>query len=133
MSPSSPHPKWWQLYLTFPLLIVLFLLNHRLGISSREHEAVQIGIVLIVYGLIYWWLKANSHALSHKDRQQTYGRMLIVQVPPPSLSKSNNGKHSMLQMPNAELKGMLSTTFEMDYIDAEALPIEEATQETEKE
>lgn len=133
MSPSSPHPKWWQLYLTLPLLIVLFLLDQRLRISTREHEVVQIGIVLIVYGLIYWWLKANSGALSHKDRQQYYGRMLILQAPPPTLSESNDRKHSLLQIPNAEVKGILSTTYEIDYIDVDAIPIEEDSQETNKD
>ena len=133
MSPSSPHPKWWQLYLTLPLLIVLFLLDQRLRISTREHEVVQIGIVLIVYGFIYWWLKASSGALSHIDRQQYNGRMLILQAPPPTLSESNDRKHSLLQIPNAEVKGILSTTYEIDYIDVEAIPIEEDSQETNKD
>ena len=130
---NTSNPKWWQLYLTFPLLIALFLLDHQLRISARGHEAVQIGIVLTVYGLIYWWRKANSTVLSHMDRKQYYGRILIVQAPSPRKSEITGRKRSVLHIPNSELKGMLSTTFEMDRIDAEALPVEESVLDTKKD
>lgn len=133
MLPSSPHPKWWQLYLTFPLLIGLFLMDHKLRISAREHEVVQIGIILLIFGLVYLWIRANSTALSHLDRKKHLDRILIVQVPPLQLPGSNNGKHPILRLPDSEVKGMLSTTFEMDCIDVEALPMEESSQETNKD
>ena len=64
MTSPNNSPKWWQLYLTFPLLIALFVMDHRLKISTPGHQAVQIGIVLLVYGLIHLWLKANRSAFS---------------------------------------------------------------------
>ncbi len=71
MYSSNSNPKWWQFYLTFPLLIALFILDSRFRISTRGHQAVQIGIILLVYGLIHLWLKANRSALLQMDRQKT--------------------------------------------------------------
>ncbi|SRR6266498_1528378 len=133
MLPSNKNPKWWQIYLTFPLLIALFLLDHRLKISTRGHEAVQIGIILLVYGLISWWIKANSRAISRMDQNQYYGKFRVVQIPPMQISEVNNERHFMSQLPNSEIKGMLSDTFEMDTIDAKLLPIDNISEESNEE
>ncbi len=106
MLPSNKNPKWWQIYLTFPLLIALFVLDHQLKISTRGHQAVQIGGVLVVYGLIHLWLKANARALSGMDQRQ---------------------------LPDSEIKGILSDTFDMNIIDATLLPIDDVSQEINKE
>lgn len=127
MRSQNAHPKWWQLYLIFPILIGLFILDHWLKISTRGHEAVQIGILLIVYGLIYWWLKANSIALSRMDRQN-YGRVIVLQVP-----NEDDRNHALFQLPDSEIKGMLSDTFERDAIDAKLLPIDNISEESNKE
>ncbi len=60
MSSNYARPKWWQLYLTFPLLIALFAVDSRLKISMRGHQAVQIVIVLLIYRLVHLWLRANA-------------------------------------------------------------------------
>ncbi len=72
MTSPKISPKWWQLYLSFPLLIALFVMDHRLKISTPGHEAVQIGIILLVYGCIHFWLKANARALSGMDQRQIH-------------------------------------------------------------
>ena len=59
MYTNMARPKWWQLYLTFLLLIVLLILDIRFKLSLHEHQAVQIGIILTVYGLIRLWLNAS--------------------------------------------------------------------------
>ncbi len=127
MISSNSRPKWWQLYLVFPILIALFIFDHRLKISTRGHEVVQLGILLVVYGLIYWWLKANSSALSRMD-QQNYSRVIVLQVP-----NEDDRNHSLFQIPNSEIKGVLSNTFEMDTVDAKLLPIETIPEELKKE
>ena len=116
MSSSNTRPKWGQLYLSFPLLIVLFVVENRLKISTREHQVVQFGIILFVYGLILLWLKANSAALSNMDRRQ-YHRTITVILPP---SFELTDADTMFELPASEIKGVLSDTFEMDYMDAEA-------------
>ena len=133
MSSNYARPKWWQVYLTFPLLIALFMLDNRLKLSGREHQAVQIGIILLVYGLVHLWLKANATALSKMDQRQFHGTVTVIRVPPYQLSNTNNEKRPMFQLPNSEIKGTLSDTFEMDYIDAEFSPVEEVPQELNKE
>jgi hypothetical protein len=123
MSSKNIQPKWWQLYLIFPLLMVLFAVDNRLKISTEEHQAVQIGIIVIVFGLVHLWLKANSSALSKMDQAQYRGTVRVIRIPAPQLSETN--KHPMLQLPDSEIKGVLSDTYEMNIIDAESFPVEE--------
>jgi hypothetical protein len=130
---KNSRPKWWQLYLTFPLLIVLFVLDARIKLSARGHQVVQIAIVLLVFWLIHLWMKANSLALSRMDHEQYYGDITAFQILPYQVSDSEEEKHSTLAPLVSEIKGVLSDTFEMDYIDAEALPIDEVSQEWKKE
>ena len=133
MSSQYARPKWWQVYLTLPLLVALFAVDSRLKISTRGHQGVQIGIILLVYGLVHLWLKANAKALSNMDRIQGHRTFTVIQIPPYQLDDSNKDKRPIIQLPDSEIKGMLSNTFEMDYIDAEFLPIDEVSQELDKE
>lgn len=130
MSSQNVHPKWWQLYLIFPVLIVLFAIDNRLTISTRGHQAVQIGILLLVYGLVNLWLKANANGLSRTDQKQDHGRITVIRIPP---SRLDNEKGPMFHLPDSEIKGVLSDTFEMDYIDAEFHTTDEVPQELDKE
>jgi hypothetical protein len=133
MSTNTSRPKWWQVYLTLPLLIALFIVDSRLKLSERGHQAVQIGIILLVYGLVHLWLKANAAALSNMDRQKFHGTVIVTRIPLQQLSKPKYDKHPMFQLPDHEIKNILSDTFKMDYIDAEFLPVDEVPQELNKE
>lgn len=126
MSSDYARPKWWQLYLTFPLLITLFMLDHSLELSQRGHIVVQVGIILLVYGLVHLWISANSKALSGMDRRQYYGSVTVTRIPPRQLPDTKRQKRPMFQLPDLEIKGTLSDTFEMDYIDAEFIHVDEA-------
>jgi hypothetical protein len=130
MSSQDPRPKWWQLYLTFPLLIALFVAENRLRISVRGHQAVQIGILMIIYGLVHLWLKANSAALSKMDRLQNRQTFTVIEIPPYQPSERDKG--SAFQFPRSEIKGVLSDTFDMDYIDVEPSRTDEISQELDK-
>lgn len=129
MVSSNSSPKWWRLYLTLPLLIGLFVAETRLNISSRGHQTVQIGIVLLVFGLIYWWVKANASALTVTEHHHCYGRIVIHRIDTSELPEPR----PMFQLPDSERIGVLSDTFEMDYIDTEALPIDNVSQGWKKE
>ncbi len=131
MSANYARPKWWQLYLSLPLLIGLFLLEHRLKLSEGGHQAAQLGILLLVYGLIHVWLKANASALSKMDQRQYHGTVTVMRVPPHQPSDAS--RRPMLHLPNSEIKGTLSDTFEMDIIDAEFIPMDEAAENLKKE
>lgn len=126
MLSKNNHPKWWQLYLTFPLLIALFVMDSRFKISTRGHQAVQIVIILFVYGLIHFWLKANRSALSRMDQEQySSPTFRVVRIPPAELSESHGGRRSILQLSDSEIKGLLSDTMDMSYIDAESFSTDE--------
>ena len=128
MHPHNANPKWWQVYFTMPLLAILFIAENRLKISSRGHEFVQIGIILLVYGLIHLWIKANSSTLSQLDRRQHHGRIMVIQIDPLQLPESGEEKRRLFKLPDSEVKGMLSSTFEMDYIETDSLSSDEVSQ-----
>jgi hypothetical protein len=119
MPSNDVRPKWWQLYLTFLLLLPLFAVDGRLKISTRGHQTVQVGIVLLVFGLVHLWMKANSSALSRMDRRKYRGTVWVIQIHPPQVSQTD--EPPLLQSPDSEIKGVLSDTFEMDNLDAEFL------------
>ena len=128
MSSNQTRPKWWQLYLIFPLLIALFAVDTQLKLSTRGHQAIQIGAVLLIYGLVHVWLKANARALSAMDQEQFDGRVIVTRIQPYELPATDDEykRRPMFQLPDSEIKGTLSQTFEMDYIDAEFVsPIDE--------
>ena len=129
MSHPTVRPRWWQLYLTLPLLLALFLVERRLRLSAGGHLAAQIGIVLLIYGLIDLWLRANARALSRGDQDETHETIIISPVPPRRLPHHR----PMFEFPEAEIKGTLSDTFEMDVIDAEFLLVEDSRMDLEKE
>ncbi len=122
MNSTNPKPKWWQLYLTFPLLIAMFAGDAQLKLTLHEHEAVQIGIVLLIYGLIRFWIKSNARALTRSYTQSDHERVTVLQNP--SYRISTTGEHPYQ---NSEIHGVLADTFEMDVIDAKFLPEEQAS------
>jgi|GEM_PF-956534 len=135
MSSQHARPKWWQVYLALPLLVVLLTVDSRLKISTRGHQAVQIAIILLIYGLMHLWVKANAQALREMDQPPHGQGIRTVHIGPYPLSDSRkvSTEHLVLLLPDSEIKGLLNDTFEMDYIDAEFLPVDEAPQELDKE
>jgi uncharacterized membrane protein YhaH (DUF805 family) len=132
MNSSNSRPKWWRLFLTFPLLVVLFVIEGRLKISNGGHQAVQIGVLLLVYGLILLWLKANSIALSRADRKHYSKRIMIVSVAPLQLNKADPENQPMFIHSDFEVNGMLSNTFEMGDVDAKLPPMPGIPQEVDR-
>jgi hypothetical protein len=71
MQHKKQHPSYWLLYLSLPLMIGLFVLEMRLSLSEPSHRFVEIMIVLIVYGSISLWLKANKGAMVWEDLERS--------------------------------------------------------------
>jgi len=103
MSTNNNRPKWWQVYLTFPLLIALFMFDHSLKLSERGHVVVQISILVFVYWLIRLWLKANAAALLDMDQKQYRDTFTVIRIPPHQLPNANRSKRPMFQFPNPEI------------------------------
>jgi hypothetical protein len=119
MTSSNNSPKWWQLYLTFPILIALFVMDHRLKISTPGHQAVQIGIILLVFGCIHLWLKANRSALLHIEMKQSNRPFRVIEIPPAQSPELDDERRPILQLSDSEIRGLLSDGMEMSYIDSE--------------
>lgn len=119
---NSPKPKWWRLYATFPLLIGLLVLEHQLPLSTGGHQAVQIGIVLVTFGLIHLWLRANAAALMEADRGQDRRKITVTDFhpscPPAAPTEGGNGHRPMFprSVPEAGLRNTLDDTFELEPV-----------------
>ncbi len=57
-------PVWWLLYALIPLLIGLLIIEHDLVLSLLGHELVQIGILVVVFGLMALWVRANEKGIT---------------------------------------------------------------------
>jgi hypothetical protein len=56
-------PAWWQLYTLVPVLGGLFIVEHHAALPSNWHMGVQVGIVFLIYRLVWRWLGTNAYAL----------------------------------------------------------------------
>jgi hypothetical protein len=121
MKHTQQHPAWWQLYLTFPLLIGLFAVEHALNLSAFGHQVAQIVVILSVFGVVRAWVNANARALNNLDDMEDHGAIRVLRMP--------IARPSALQLPNSSHTGRLDNTFDMDIINAEAMPIEQAAQQ----
>ncbi len=130
-SHQQAKPKWWQLYLTFPLLIALFALESRLHISASGHEITQLCILLLVYGLIHVWIKANLGLSAQINQKRPSTTITIISIDP-SWSSSDASRPGFI-LPNSEIKGVLSNTFEHDSMDDAPITMQEEKQQANKE
>ena len=119
----SSNPKWWQLYILFLLTILLFVLEHQLPFSTNGHEVAQIGIILVIYGLIHLWLRANRAALTEteRERHQWKATLIVSVIPnlPDGEARGNNGHRPALPLPEPELKSKntLGDISEIDLVE----------------
>jgi len=91
----------------------------------RGHQAVQLGIVLLVYGLIHLWLRANRSALMREDQTQMAKTYRVIEIPPVGSPELEGERRSILQIPNSEIHGLLSDGMEMSYTDPELFSYQE--------
>ena len=133
----SSNPKWWQLYLVLPFAVLLFVLERQLPFSTSGHQAVQVGIVLVIFGLVHLWLRANRAALTEAEQEQHQWRAtLIVSVIPSPLDGEARGSDGhqpalLLSEPEAKSKNTLDDMSEL--ISVEPIPTVLNTHEILKE
>lgn len=56
-------PRWHLLDLILLLAIGCLVLGHGLHLTPMSHKLTLFLIVVVIYGLIGWWIRANSAAL----------------------------------------------------------------------
>jgi hypothetical protein len=119
----ASNPKWWQLYALFPLLILLLIIEHRLPFSADGHEATQIAIILLAYGLIYLWLHANTAALEETDEEQSRAEVTAKFYPSwLSAASSAGGGEEESATAIADGSSPVVKTAEMRYDDSYPFP-----------
>jgi hypothetical protein len=77
MEHTPRGPAYWPLWALLPLLAGLFVVEQRAPVSPGGHTAVQVGIVLCIYGLVWLWLRANTHQLLWSAQGVSYRKRVI--------------------------------------------------------
>jgi hypothetical protein len=98
MGKERRRPSWWQLWLLLPALGILAFLEARASLSPAGHRVVEVAIVLVVYGLVSVWLRANQVRLLRESRdglsQITVETVVYSPSAPGIIAGSNgNGQH----------------------------------------
>lgn len=65
--------RWhgWRTWLLLPIFGILALLDNKLPLSPGWHKVIEIGIVLVIYGLLWIWLQANQIAWLRESTDET--------------------------------------------------------------
>jgi hypothetical protein len=71
------RPAWWLLYALVPLLAGLFAVEHRAPLPPGGHTAMQVSIVLFIYGLMWLWLRVNTLQLLWSAQGTSYQERAI--------------------------------------------------------
>jgi len=89
MKTHDGRPSWWQLYLLGLGMIGLLVLGALGPLSERGHQAAAIGTLLLVWGLVELWLRANTAALLHVSG------LVLVPQPGPKVVRETPDEESM--------------------------------------
>jgi hypothetical protein len=74
--------KWWQLELIIPSMFALLVLEKKyLTLSPLGHQFMLVAIVLVVYGLIAYWLYVNQAAVQGESDQPGPWQRMAEQTP----------------------------------------------------
>ena len=119
MSTKKRNPKWWQVYLSLPLLVGLFWLEMQIPLTDAENVIAQLGIVFLTCGLVELWLRANRSALMDLDEDEGQWGVRLYEIPPMTLRASDDPEpgpreRPILHIPASGVKGVLSDTFEWE-------------------
>jgi hypothetical protein len=77
MTHKRPRPVWCLLYTLGPMMGGLLLVEARAPLSPGGHTAVQVGIVLFIYGLVWLWLRVNALWLMWSDQPAGDGERAV--------------------------------------------------------
>jgi hypothetical protein len=64
---KQQKPAWWLLDSLVLLFLGALLAVHYLYLPSVEEDLLQIATILVFYGLVAWWVHANSASLSRES------------------------------------------------------------------
>lgn len=103
MNTQNRHPRWWQLSFLVPLMMALLLVDAHMRLFPWEHQVIEVGVVLLMYGALACWLWANQDALEGETKQQGGWQSIELAAGPapdemarPVLVEQNATNHSQL-------------------------------------
>jgi hypothetical protein len=79
---------WWPLYVLALIMVGLLFLAHRLAPSPGWRTFLDVGIVMVDYGLIVWWLETHPNV---------------------SLNRPSAGANSQAESPELEIPPALAS------------------------
>ena len=113
MKKSTIRPAWWFLYLSIALVLGLFWIEAKSPFSTAGHTWAEVGLVIILYGLVTAWLKANEAAMIAEEREK-YKR---IKLPKAVITAQTRHEDMAVQEGNSRPRGVEPT------LKSRALPI----------
>ncbi len=128
MYPKKRKPQWWQLYTGLPLVCSLFVLEINMHLNQTDNIVLQLAILGLIFVFMRAWLHANRGRLMELDeeapeRREKWG-VQVYQFPaaePVTGAQSRTVRRLPVDVPQAEIKGVLETTFEMSAEEPDSL------------
>ncbi len=128
MPSNRKRPAWWQLYVGLPLLCSLFVFEIDLHFDQTVNIVLQLLILGLIFAFTRAWLRANRGPLMEMDehapeRQEPYG-VRLYQFPTAehvSPTRVTTIDRPLVDLQQGEIKGVLSTTFEMGAEEADSV------------
>lgn len=130
VSRKAKKPQWWQLYVMLPVLAALFVLEIRLGLKGAANIIAQLAILFLVYSFMQLWTRANHRALMGLDEERGEWQFKVYEITSADLARARAAAQRaeprpLFHLPEREVKGVLSTTFEIDDSESHAgIPVD---------
>lgn len=70
MQKPRSRPNWLVLFLVITPVLGVLWLEAREPLSQVDHKIVEIGLVVLLYGIVAVWLKANEHIVMFDEHQK---------------------------------------------------------------
>jgi hypothetical protein len=111
------------LYALCGLLVVAFVLEARLAISTVAHQAVQIAILVFVFSLIFRWIHANDRGLAQEEPLPDWPPLSPARTEetPKEDDRPGPSRH-LFHLPQGGLRHTLSDTFHLDQSEDQPSP-----------
>lgn len=80
MNRKRRRASWWQVFALVPIMLVLLIGESQLAIPQWAHTIVEIAIVLLTFGEMLLWIRANETALWNESLGEDDWEALKVTV-----------------------------------------------------
>ena len=107
MSNQTMRPKWWQVYAMLVALLGLFWLEAHARLTGTDHVLAELGILVLIFGSLRAWLKANRAALMESDPTEAGWGVGICDIPAAEEAEDEPGRQGMDAVASAGIQAHL--------------------------